>query len=158
MSAAMKYRFTAPIVLLAIIGLALSAVSLVAHYRTTPTEFCDIGETFNCDIVNRSVYSEIFNVPVALIGAIGYAALIVLAVVRRAAALPSILLFAGAALGLGFSLYLTYVEARILFVWCILCLSSLGIIALITIFSGLRLFLPRGGNSRSFVGLKPSSG
>jgi len=30
-------------------------------------------------------------------------------------------------------LYLTYIEARVLGVWCILCLSSLGLIATTTI-------------------------
>jgi uncharacterized membrane protein len=30
--------------------------------------------------------------------------------------------------GLGFALYLTYIEARILYAWCILCLSSLAAI------------------------------
>jgi uncharacterized membrane protein len=30
--------------------------------------------------------------------------------------------------GLGFALYLTYIEARVLGVWCILCLTSLTLI------------------------------
>jgi uncharacterized membrane protein len=80
-----------------------------------------------------------WGVPVALIGAVGYLALIVLALVRRSATAPSVLLLSGALVGLGFSLYLTYVEARILYVWCILCLGSLAIISAITILSALRL-------------------
>jgi uncharacterized membrane protein len=47
------------------------------------------------------------------------------------------LLFGGAAAGLAFALYLTYVEGRILGVWCILCLSSLALIATTTVISGL---------------------
>jgi uncharacterized membrane protein len=134
----MMPRFTIPIVVLALAGLAISAVSLVNHYQTSDTEYCSWGESFDCDLVNRSVYSKVFDIPVALIGAVGYAALIVLAVLRRA--VTSALLLAGALVGLGFSLYLTYVEARILFVWCILCLGSLAIIVLITVLSALRLF------------------
>jgi uncharacterized membrane protein len=37
--------------------------------------------------------------------------------------------------GLGFALYLTYIEAFVLATWCILCLSSLTAIFLITVLS-----------------------
>ena len=46
------------------------------------------------------------------------------------------LLLGGSAAGLAFALYLTYVEGHVLGVWCILCLGSLGLIALITVLSG----------------------
>jgi uncharacterized membrane protein len=42
--------------------------------------------------------------------------------------------------GLGFALYLTYIEKYVLFAWCILCLSSLALIFSITVLSIL-LFL-----------------
>jgi uncharacterized membrane protein len=35
--------------------------------------------------------------------------------------------------GLAFALYLTYVEGYVLETWCILCLSSLALIATITV-------------------------
>jgi vitamin-K-epoxide reductase (warfarin-sensitive) len=44
---------------------------------------------------------------------------------------PMRLLIAAAA-GLVFALYLTYVEAYVLTAWCILCLTSLALITLIT--------------------------
>jgi len=43
------------------------------------------------------------------------------------------MLFGGAAAGLAFALYLTYIEGQVLGVWCILCLSSLALIATTTI-------------------------
>jgi len=46
-----------------------------------------------------------------------------------------VLLLAGALAGLAFALYLTYIEARVLGVWCILCLSSLAVIASIAVTS-----------------------
>ena len=118
----------------AIIGLALSVASLVAHYKTTATDYCDIGETFNCDIVNRSIYSAIGPVPVAGIGAAGYAVLIALSFFRKRRA--AFLMFSGALAGLGFALYLTYIEAYVLVTWCILCLGSLAMITMITLLSG----------------------
>lgn len=130
------------IVVLAVAGIVLSAVSTVNHYRTDPTSYCDLGEEFNCDMVNRSIYSRFpaessHAVPVALIGLAGYIALAVLAIPRASTAKALLLL--GALGGLGFSLYLTYIEARVLHVWCILCLGSLAVIVLITVLAGVRL-------------------
>ena len=44
-------------------------------------------------------------------------------------AVAGAMLFGGAVAGLGFALYLTYIEGHVLGVWCILCLSSLAVIA-----------------------------
>ncbi len=125
------------VAVLAVCGLVVSSVSLQHHYATSKTAFCDIGETFNCDIVNRSEYSSILGIPVALIGMLGYAALAALATLFRDRRETPRLLFGGAAAGLAFALYLTYVEGYILGVWCILCLSSLTLITLTTVLSGL---------------------
>lgn len=117
------------VAILAVCGIVVSSVSLQHHYATSKTEYCDIGETFNCDIVNRSPYSTIFGIPVALIGMIGYGGLAGLATVYRNRRETPAMLFIAAAAGLAFALYLTYIEARVLGVWCILCLSSLALIA-----------------------------
>jgi uncharacterized membrane protein len=45
-------------------------------------------------------------------------------------------LLAAAVAGLGFALYLTYIEGYVLGTWCILCLSSLAMIAGITVLAG----------------------
>jgi uncharacterized membrane protein len=117
------------VAILAVCGVVVSSVSLQHHYATSKTEYCDIGEAFNCDIVNRSEYSSILGIPVALIGMLGYAALAGLATVYRERRETPALLLGGALAGLAFALYLTYIEARVLGVWCILCLSSLAVIA-----------------------------
>jgi uncharacterized membrane protein len=111
----------------------VSSLSLQHHYATSKTAYCEIGTTFNCDIVNRSEYSSILGIPVALIGMLGYAALAGLATVYRERRDTPAILFGGAAAGLAFALYLTYIEGHVLGVWCILCLSSLGLIATTTI-------------------------
>lgn len=130
-------RLLSLIAVLAVCGIAVSSVSLQHHFATSKTAYCDVGENFNCDIVNRSTYSKIFGVPVALIGMLGYGALVELATVYRARHDAAAMLFGGAGAGLVFALYLTYVEGRILGVWCILCLSSLALISTIAILSGL---------------------
>jgi vitamin-K-epoxide reductase (warfarin-sensitive) len=123
------------IALLALAGIVVSSVSLHHHYGTSQTNYCDFGASFNCDIVNRSIYSTVLGVPVALIGILGYAMLLVVATFyRKKAESPFMLLIASTA-GLGFALYLTYIEKFVLATWCILCLSSLGLIVLITALS-----------------------
>lgn len=124
------------IAILAVCGIVVSSVSLQHHYATSKTAYCEIGETFNCDIVNRSQYSTILGIPVALIGMLGYGALVYLATVHRERRETPEMLFGAAAAGLAFALYLTYVEGQILGVWCVLCLSSLGLIAAVTVLSG----------------------
>lgn len=121
------------IALLAVLGVVVSSVSLDHHFRKSKTSYCDFGESFNCDLVNRSEYSTVAGIPVALIGVLGYAALLMFSTAyRNKAETPAILAIASFA-GLCFALYLTYIEKYVLFAWCILCLSSLAIISTITL-------------------------
>ena len=139
-------RLMSLVAILAVGGIVVSSVSLKHHYATSKTEFCDIGNTFICDIVNRSEYSEILGIPVALIGMVGYAAILGLATVYRERRETPSLIFAGAAAGLAFALYLTYIEGRVLGVWCIMCLSSLALISGIAVVSGVLWFRSRQPN------------
>jgi vitamin-K-epoxide reductase (warfarin-sensitive) len=97
--------------------------------------YCDFGESLNCDLVNRSTYSTVFGIPVALIGIMGYVALLALATLYRTKHEAPVMLLIASVAGLGLALYLTYVEAFVLAVWCILCLSSLSLIFTITVLS-----------------------
>jgi uncharacterized membrane protein len=124
------------VAVLAFAGIAVSAVSLERHYAKSATTFCDIGEKFNCDIVNRSEYSTVMGVPVAGIGIAGYGVLLALVTVYRSRAETPTWLLGLALAGLGFASYLTYVEGYVLETWCILCLSSLGLIAGIAVLAG----------------------
>lgn len=128
-------RISLVIALLALGGIGVSSVALHHHYGTSATSYCDIGENFSCDIVNRSVYSTVLGVPDALIGILGYAALLALSTLYRSKAETPMFLLIGSAAGLAFALYLTYVEAFVLGTWCILCLSSLALIFSITVLS-----------------------
>ena len=124
------------VAVLSVAGMADSAVSLQRHYAKSASAFCDVGERFNCDIVNRSEYSSVMGIPVAAIGIVGYGVLLGLATVYRSRPETPLRLLAAAAAGLGFALYLTYVEGYVLDTWCILCLGSLALIATITGLAG----------------------
>jgi len=128
-------RMLIAIALLSVVGVGVSSVSLYHHFGTSKTRYCDFAENFNCDVVNRSVYSTVFGIPVALIGIFGYLMLLALATVYRTKAETPMMLLIASTLGLGFALYLTYIEAFVLGTWCILCLSSLIVIVLVTVLS-----------------------
>jgi uncharacterized membrane protein len=128
-------RISTVIALLSSAGVVVSSVSLYQHYGSSKSSFCDFGNSFNCDMVNRSIYSNVAGVPVALLGVLGYAVLLCLSSLYKRKAETPVMLSIVSVIGLAFALYLTYVEAFVLAVWCVLCLSSLALIALITGFS-----------------------
>ncbi|MCU1301377.1 MAG: hypothetical protein JWQ87_1661 [Candidatus Sulfotelmatobacter sp.] len=116
------------LVLLATLGIIVSALALREHYRTEGDSPCSINERWDCGIVNHSPYAMLVGVPVAALGILGY--LFMAALAWRRAYRP---LLAVAVAGLAFSLYLAHIEAHILGVWCIYCAISLGNISLITL-------------------------
>ena len=115
------------LVLLAVAGIAASAMALREHYRTD-TSPCSINERWDCGIVNHSPYAVLWGVPVAAIGIAGYLLLGVLALRRWYALLLPLALGA-----LAFSLYLAHIEAHLLGVWCIYCVASLGVISIFSL-------------------------
>ena len=121
---------------LSLAGVIVSAISLQRHYAKSATEFCDFSQRFSCDIVNRSEYSSVVGIPVAGIGVAGYAALLVLSTFWKARVETPNRLLGAAIAGLAFALYLTYIEAYVLATWCILCLISLALISLVSVFAG----------------------
>jgi uncharacterized membrane protein len=112
------------IALLALTGLVISCFALREHFRTEPSP-CSINERWDCGAVNHSPFAELEGVPVAVFGILGYAAIAGFALARRWWIV--LLLTTGA---LGFSMYLTYIEARVLETYCIWCVSSAGVITL----------------------------
>jgi uncharacterized membrane protein len=144
MTASLRRLFQLTAVL-AFAGMVVSSVSLHHHYGSSQTSYCDFGASFNCDIVNRSTYSTVLGIPDALIGILGYGLLFVLATFYRTQAETPFRLLIASAAGLGFALYLTYIEKFVLATWCILCLSSLTLIFLITVLSS---FLAAGARRR----------
>src|ERR1700751_6245156 len=123
--------------ILSIAGMLVSVVSLQRHYAKSASEFCDFSQKFNCDIVNRSEYSEVQGIPVAAIGVLGYATLFFLSTFWRSRTTTPNRLLAASIAGLGFALCLTYIEAYELKTWCILCVASQGTIFLITVFAAI---------------------
>lgn len=117
------------IVLLSLAGVVVSVLALRVHY-STGTEPCSINERWDCGIVNHSPFALIGSVPVAAIGIVGYLVLAGLAVARQ-----RFLLFLAVLIGLGFALRLTFIEEYVLEVWCLYCVISQAVIAVMTLLS-----------------------
>jgi vitamin-K-epoxide reductase (warfarin-sensitive) len=124
------------IAVLSLAGMLVSSISLERHYAKSATSYCEFGEKFNCDTVNRSEYSSVMGIPVSLVGVAGYGLLLTLSTLWRSRPETPTRLLMAAAAGLVFALYLTYIEAYVLTTWCILCLTSLALMASITAMAG----------------------
>lgn len=116
------------IILLAVFGIVVSSLALKVHYDDPGKEPCSINDKWDCGVVNHSPNAVMGHVPVAMIGIFGYLLITILAAMRY-----RVLLLIAVLGGLGFALYLTNIEAHVLYVWCLYCVISQGIIAVITL-------------------------
>jgi vitamin-K-epoxide reductase (warfarin-sensitive) len=121
------------LLILALLGIAVSSLALREKYRPYGESPCDINDRWDCGIVNHSPYAVIpegssHGLPVAVIGIIGY---LVLGILASRRFYRSMLVFAVPALA--FSLYLAHIEKSVLGVWCLYCAISLGTISLMTL-------------------------
>ena len=118
------------IVILAVLGIVASSLALKVHYDDAGKETCSINDKWDCGVVNHSPYAMVHGVPVAAIGIAGYLLIGVLGFSRQRA-----LLMISTLMGLAFALYLTNIEAHVLEVYCLYCVISQGIIAVLTLLS-----------------------
>ncbi len=137
MNSAVNQRLLRSLVVLTGFGMLVSLYAVYQHF-SHGSSFCNINAQFNCDTVNRGPYSEIVGVPVAVIGALGYLWLHVLAheLVRR----PRVLvrnLFAASIVGaVLFTVYLAWVSHVKIGAWCPTCIASYVVIGVVTIIFG----------------------
>jgi uncharacterized membrane protein len=119
----------------AVIGLGVAGYLTVVHYAGG-SPVCAIAH--GCAKVQESKYAELAGVPVALLGAAGYAA-ILLTLLRddEPARTATAFLALG---GAGFSLWLTYVEVFTLEAICIWCVASAVCMVALAALSSARLF------------------
>jgi len=115
---------------LAGIGIVVSFLAVGAHYGPAANPLDLLDSKWNSAYVNQSAYSEIFGIPVAVLGIAGYALLAWLAMQRRI-----VLTVYAAGVGLAYALYLTNIEAHVLDAWCVYCVISLVVMILIACLS-----------------------
>jgi protein-disulfide isomerase/uncharacterized membrane protein len=117
-----------------LMGLGLSLYLGKQHNPDAGESFCSAGDVFNCDVVNRSEWSEVGGVPVALIGAGFYAACAVAGFFwmrdpARHGRVPHLVTLGGG-LSLLFSAFLAF-QSYQLGSWCLFCIGLYGVNALL---------------------------
>jgi uncharacterized membrane protein len=113
---------------LALIGIGIAGYLVYIHYADVKP-ICSISH--GCETVQKSRYAKLAGIPVALLGLIGYLGILGSLFVRGEAGR---LAGAGMALvGLGFSGWLTYLEAARIHAWCQWCVGSAVVMALLTV-------------------------
>jgi uncharacterized membrane protein len=127
------------IVLLALVGLLVATYLWLYKIGVIGTLQCGAGGG-SCEYVQASRYADLFGIPVALIGVLGYAALLVVGLLGLqpnfvAARRVTLALVALASAGFAFTLYLTGVELFVLHAICRWCVASAGIITAIWVLS-----------------------
>ncbi len=125
--------------LLAVAGVAVSLYLLTVHWGWWQAVCLGVGD---CESVNLSRFSELLGIPVALLGALAYLAIIAAGVlIAREMYVDNarIALFFIAAIGVAFSAYLTYIELFVLHAVCPWCVLSAILITAIAILGALEL-------------------
>jgi vitamin-K-epoxide reductase (warfarin-sensitive) len=124
------------------LAILVSAYLTYMHFKPELTDICNLSEKWNCDIVNKSVYSEIFGIPVSILGLIAYTAFLTFSIrgLRHDQSkwLPYFLFFVAG--GTAFALYLTGIEAFVLRTFCLFCVTQ-QVLILIELFLAIRLTL-----------------
>src|SRR5436190_22556427 len=116
----------------ALLGLGFSVAPTWVHYQIlndpTYASFCDVNATLNCTEAYTSRFGAFGGVPVALLGLLFFAGVLVLIAMcwqsaDAAANLPGYV-FAASTVGLAVILYLAYASYFILHVVCLLCAGT----------------------------------
>src|ERR1700753_1719166 len=118
------------IAVIATIGLGIATYLTIVHY-TNGVSVCAIAH--GCETVQKSSYSKLAGVPVAVLGVIGYVG-ILLSLLRDDEAARMTTAFI-ALLGFGFSAWLTFTEIARIHAICIWCVGSAICMTLIAILS-----------------------
>jgi uncharacterized membrane protein len=114
-------------IVLATIGLGVASYLTYVHYA----DINPVCTSSSCLKVQTSVYSKLAGIPVAVLGLIGYVAILgSLLISESETSRLATLVFTFA--GFGFSAYLTYRELFSIHAVCEWCASSAGIMTILT--------------------------
>ncbi len=105
------------------LGMLVSGYLIYIHFEPALTDICNISEKWDCEIVNKSIYSEIFGIPVAVLGFLAYTSFFIFSL--RGLKKPQGKLvpwyFLVLSMGVAFTIYLTTIESLVLRTYCLFC-------------------------------------
>jgi uncharacterized membrane protein len=125
---------------LVVLGLAVSIYMTI--YKVTSNNAMCLGSG-DCSTVNASRYSEVYGIPVAVFGVLGYLAILVTHYFENGNQFfkqnGTLMVFGMALTGFLFTLWLIYVEAALLKAFCPFCVTSQAAMTIIFIIAVARL-------------------
>jgi uncharacterized membrane protein len=126
----------------ALVVLGLFVAIYMTIYKITSNDLMCLGSG-DCSTVNASRYSAVNGIPVALIGVLGYLAILAIHYMERRLGYfkqnGTLLIFGLALTGFLFTAWLIYVEFALLKALCPFCLASQAAMTIIFIISIMRL-------------------
>ncbi|MEW6029983.1 MAG: vitamin K epoxide reductase family protein [Chloroflexota bacterium] len=127
-------------VALVIVGLLVSIYMTV--YKLTSNDAMCLGSG-DCSTVNASRYSEVYGIPVAVLGIVGYTAILVVHFLENRGAFfkqnAALLIFGMALTGFLFTVYLIYVEIALIKALCPFCIASQVTMTIVFVISLIRV-------------------
>ena len=120
-----KWLFALFLIIISFIGFLDATYITLKHYLGVPIT-CSILN--GCEKVTTSVYSTVFNIPVALIGSVYYLIIFALIILYLDIKKETIFYTASKITALGFiaSIWFTYLQIFVLKAFCFYCLVSSG--------------------------------
>lgn len=122
---AVRHRWVAPVTFaLAIAGAGVSGYLTIVHYTSSKLLACVSTGVINCERVTTSAQSEVFGIPVALLGLLWFVAMVGLCspwAWRSPARWVSIARQAAVWSGMAFVLWLVYAELFVIRAICLWC-------------------------------------
>lgn len=149
-------KIAGAIFVLSLIGVGISLYLYLIHINAADSGICQVDAVFDCKTVDNSPYAITFGIPNSVLGMIGYGLMALGALWKMLEKKrdPGIdlYLFLVTLGGLGFSLYLTGIEAFVIHAWCIFCLASQAV--MLAIFTLTAILFVKGKSSSN---INPSS-
>ena len=134
-----KWLYRASVALV-VLGLLVSIYMTI--YKVTSNNAMCLGSG-DCSTVNASSYSEVYGIPVAVFGVLGYAAILMVLYFENRNRFfkqnSTLMIFGMALTGFLFTLWLIYVEVVLLKALCPFCVTSQTVMTIIFIIAVMRL-------------------
>src|SRR5574340_293488 len=130
-------------IVLAVLGIGVAGYLTWVHFTASKIAFCLTGT--GCETVQNSPFSTVQGIPVAIIGMLGYAAILVVLGLELSSKWfkerGPILVFGMSLVGFLYAAYLTYVSKFLIGAFCSWCLLNTALITLLFIVSIVRVIV-----------------
>ncbi len=127
-------------IVLSVVGVAVAAYMTIYKWTSNDSMCLGSGE---CATVNASPYSEVYGIPVALVGLVGYLAILAILWLeprqRFFEEQGPLMVFGMGLAGFAFNIYLVYLEFYVIKALCPFCVASQITMTILFVLAVIRL-------------------